>query len=119
MNKKLLTPILLAFVLVLSSFSKYNSVSKKTETNPNEIIVAFEKLNSKQLLDLDAAIANIPGVKNFGYCQKKNLYFFSYDERTYKSEEQALEAITIHTKQFHPLLKVGTSSEQISKSCNI
>ncbi len=99
-------------------FANENSVALSEQNPPNEIIIAFEKLSDKQLLELDEAFTLIPGVKNFGYCQRKKLYFFSYDEDKYKNEEQVLEAIYTHTKKYLPLHKIGATSEQILKTCN-
>lgn len=105
-----------SYLLLTSLTTKYETLTK--QNHPNELIVAFENLSDKQLIELDEAIAQIPGVKNFGYCQRQRLYFFTYDEQIYKSEDQVMEAISIHTKKFQPLIKIGTTASQISKNCN-
>jgi hypothetical protein len=124
MRNHVLNPFFLLLVIAICfSFRPQNQLietinNRKNQTHPNELIVAFENLSDKQLVDLDEAIAQIPGVKNFGYCQRKRLYFFTYDEQIYKTEEQVMDAISIHTKKYQPLLKIGTSVDQITKQCN-
>lgn len=48
--------------------SKYSSFSEfiPAKTSNNELIVAFEKLSSKQYSDLNTALNNIPGIKHVG-----------------------------------------------------
>lgn len=111
--------ILLLTILSISySFSAQYS-SDKTDNHPTkELIVAFEKLSSKQFAELDAAINNIPGLKPLGQCSKMNVYYFSFDETIYFNDEQAFEALTIKTKDFLPLMKIGSTIEQVSNACN-
>jgi hypothetical protein len=120
MKKRILKPLNLLLIILAMGFATTSSANTILENklDSNEIIIAFEKLSSKQFLELDEAIAQIPGVTNFGYCQRINIYYFTYDENIYKTEDQVVEAITKHTKKYQPLLKIGTSAEQLSNNCN-
>lgn len=114
--KQITNNFLLFAVFVFSSF--YSNALTKADGNPNELIVAFEKLNDKQLTYFDELITQIPGVKNTGYCQRLKIYIFEYDSSIYRNDEAALNAIAVQTKKFIPIQKVGTSSQDILKSCN-
>lgn len=110
--------LLMALVICVFLSSFISSKQVRLQTNSNEVIISFEKLGEKQVQELDEVIAQIPGVKNFGFCQKLRLYFFSYDALRYKTEEEVVETIAIYTKKFEPLQKVGTSSSRLIQQCN-
>ncbi|MGV3631075.1 MAG: hypothetical protein ACO1O6_07710 [Bacteroidota bacterium] len=83
----------------------------------NELIVTFENLSMKQYEALDIALADIPGVKLVGYCQKQNCYYFHYDQSAYRSGEEAFDALTLNTKLYQPLMKTGVTIALIQTLC--
>lgn len=84
----------------------------------NEVIVSFEKLSIKQYEELDKIIANLPGIKGNGYCQKLNCYNFVYDTNFYKNSEEAFSMIEKETRLFLPLQKLGVNSQMVMQYCS-
>lgn len=83
----------------------------------NELIVSFEHYNPKQLSELQAQLSTIPGIKQLGFCEKMHVFYFEYDASVYRSIDQAFDAILLNTKTFQPLIKIGSSIEQVQIEC--
>ena len=95
--------------LVNSSFIAQNS---------NELIVSFEKLSPKQFGDLELLLSDLPGIRKIGFCEKMNVFYFSYDTDIFRSIDEAFDALTLKTKNYQPLLKIGATSADVQRECN-
>lgn len=117
---------LIAVIIFLTSnlfahegFSKENNpITLTLSDTPGELIVSFEKLSSKQYQDLDLALSEINGIRKIGFCERMNVFYFSYDTAIYRSAEEAFEALIVPTKKYQPLLKIGASAADVEKECN-
>lgn len=97
-----------------------NQLSLSTQigdAKTNQLVVSFERFNPKQLSDLQAKLSTIPGIKQLGFCEKMNVFYFEYDATVYRTVDQAFEAILLNTKTFQPLIKIGSSIEQVQIEC--
>jgi len=99
-------------------------VSMGTEPAPiiysksnTELVVTFEKFSSKQREELLQSLTGINGVKVLGSCEKLRCFYFSFDPSVYVSEESAFEAIQLKTRIFQPLLKSGTTVQDVERAC--
>ena len=112
MNKITITFLFVSFV---SAFSF--SAPDFEDKNPNEIVIAFEKLSEKQLIYFNQLLTEIPGIKNTGFCERMKVYVFTYDSAVYRTEEDAVNAINIHTKKFIPIQKVVDNTQELLNNC--
>lgn len=83
----------------------------------NQLVVSFEHYNPKQLTELQAQLSTIAGIKQLGFCEKMHVFYFEYDTNVYRTVDQAFEAILVKTKTFQPLIKIGSSIEQVQIEC--
>lgn len=87
------------------------------DATTNQLVVSFGHYNPKQLTELQAQISTIPGIKQLGFCEKMHVFYFEYDTNVYRTVDQAFEAILLNTKTFQPLIKIGSSIEQVQIEC--
>jgi|GEM_PF-4085887 len=85
--------------------------------NSNELIVSFEKLSPKQFGDLELLLSDLPGIRKIGFCEKMNVFYFSYDTDLFRSNEEAFDALILKTKNYQPLLKIGATSADVQREC--
>ena len=90
-----------------------------SENTPTEFVVTFEKFSVKQREELLSELSEIQGIKMLGSCDKLRCFYFSYDNAFFKSETEAFEAVTLKSKDFQPLLKLGTSISDVVRVCNV
>ncbi len=118
MKKTLLYFVLInLFVANVFASNNFEKATYFISENQGELVVTYESFNDKLMLEFDAAVATIPGLKTTGYCQKLNCYYYSYDKEIYPSLQAAFDALTEKTKSFQPLLKEGTTSEMVRRNC--
>ena len=110
--------ILLTFAALACTFSAYSFSANAGNDPAKELIVAFEKLSSKQYDELESAFKSIEGLKHVGQCENMQVYYFNYDTNVFRNAEEAFDALTIKTKNFLPLMKVGSSIQQVNNACN-
>lgn len=113
----MLTKLILIGTLVFASIlpNYFNATTDFSESH--ELVVKFQKLSPKQYGELDKSIATVPGIKDEGHCERLKVFFFSYDTSVYRTDEDAFNAIEKSTKAYLPMLKVGTSAEQLKTIC--
>ena len=90
-----------------------------SENTHTEFVVTFEKFSVKQREELLSELSEIQGIKILGSCDKLRCFYFSYDNAFFKSETEAFEAVTLKSKDFQPLLKLGTSISDVVRVCNV
>lgn len=116
--------ILLFIFLIAISISQIAAIEiinndklKSFEVTDGEIVVEFDNLSMKRITEFDTAIASIEGMKNSGFCQKLNCYYFSYDKNVFKSDSDAFDALVLKTKEYLPVFKDGTTSQMVNRAC--
>ena len=90
-----------------------------SENTHAEFVVTFEKFSVKQREELLSELSEIQGIKILGSCDKLRCFYFSFDSAFFKSETEAFEAVTLKSKDFQPLIKLGTSVSDVQRVCNI
>jgi len=107
-----------ALLLCWNLYSFSFNLPISNSSNSNELIVAFEKFSAKRYAELESLISGISGIENTGYCERMNVFYFEYDPEIFQSENDAFEAIMIKTREFQPLLKIGSTVDQVKIECN-
>lgn len=120
--KKTLTTLVLSALLSLNFSIAYSSVIapetvKLSDRQPVEMIVTFENLSSKRLTELNGLLTSISGINYMGSCPELKAYYFQFDSEKFNSVEEAFDALTIKTKEFQPLLKIGASISDVKSAC--
>lgn len=115
--KRLLLYFTIICFCTTNLFSNPIEESLKFNDNQGEIVIEFENLSMKLFAEFDQAITSIKGIKNTGYCQQLNCYYFTYDKGIYNTESQAYDEICKAARNFLPVLKPGTTSEMVIKAC--
>lgn len=91
--------------------------NKILSQNSSELIVSFENLSPKQYQELDLAVSEINGIRKKGFCEKMNIFYFTYDSEIYRSNEEAFDALILKTKNYQPLLKIGATATDVQREC--
>jgi hypothetical protein len=109
-------------LICFGATNSFSNVSPEKEFFENtedqgEIVIVFENLNMKLFAEFDQAITSIKGIKNTGYCQQLNCYYFSYEKSMFRSADEAYVEICKAAKNFLPIYKEGTTSEMVIKAC--
>jgi hypothetical protein len=84
-----------------------------------ELVVSFEKLSPKQYEELDLLISSVKGIVKIGFCERRNIYFFTFDTTVFRNSEEAFDALIQTTKKFQPLLKIGSTIADVQRACAI
>ena len=84
----------------------------------NELIISFERYSVKQYDDLVIALGAVPGVQLVGSCEKWNVFYFTFDQDQYASPEAAFDAVMMKTRNYQPLMKIGSSIADVKNACN-
>lgn len=116
----------LLIICVLFSASSFdalsNEISKikqiKFEGEPIEMIVTFENLNPKRYNELNEVLLGFSGIEFVGSCPEMKAYFFRVNSEEFSSVQEAFDALTIKTKEFQPLLKIGASISHVQSECD-
>lgn len=120
---KLTTVFVLICLSINISFadqSKNNFPSNGSiDVSTNEMIVTFENLSPKRISELNERLINLPGITHMGSCPELRAYFLIYDSEKYASLEEAFDAVIISTKEFQPLLKIGSSINDVKSACEL
>ncbi len=85
--------------------------------NSNELIVSFEKLSPKQFGDLELILSELSGIRKIGFCESMHVYYFNFDSNMYRSIQEAFDVVTLKTKNYQPLLKIGATAADIQREC--
>lgn len=115
--------LILCYLTGFSSFAAYSNetpglTQNKSDREPTEMIVAFENLNPKRYTELNEILLNFPGIEFIGSCPEMKAYFFRVDSEVFSSVQEAFDALTIKTKEFQPLLKIGASISHVQSECD-
>lgn len=115
--------LILCFLFSASVSVAYsNETSKikqfKFEGEPIEMIVTFENLNPKRYTELNETLLGFSGIEFIGSCPEMKAYFFRVDSEEFSSVQEAFDALTIKTKEFQPLLKIGASISHVQSECD-
>ena len=89
-----------------------------SDRQPVEMIVTFENLNSKRYTELNELLISVPGINYMGSCPELKAYYFQFDAEEFSSVQEAFDALTIKTKEFQPLLKIGASISHVQSECD-
>lgn len=114
--------IMSAFMSLNYSFAHSDDFTEKkkeiSDRQPVEMIVTFENLNPKRYTELNELLISVPGINYMGSCPVLKAYYFQFDSEKFSSVEEAFDALTIKTKEFQPLLKIGASISHVKSECD-
>lgn len=82
-----------------------------------EMIVSFENLHPKNEQDLIQQFSALEGIEYVGRCPEANIFFFHYETEKHETAQAAFEVLTLATKDYQPLLKIGSSIAQVQGAC--
>lgn len=117
MKHLLLTGTLLLFAIAAFSGNPPAYSIQKGNT-PNELIISFERYSVKQYDDLVLALGSVEGVQLVGACEKWNVFFLTYDQDVYATTETAFDAVMMKTRNYQPLIKIGSSIADVKNNCD-
>lgn len=118
----LLFTVITAGLLVVFPANDYqkNQLDHQTiqeDQSHREMIVSFENLHPKNEPNLVQQFTGLEGIDYVGRCPEINVFFFQYNPEKYSTAEQAFDVLTLATKDYQPLLKIGSSIAQVQGAC--
>jgi len=87
------------------------------ENQSFEVIVVYEKYNSKFHHEIVSEIAQINGLTIGGYCESLKCFYFQVDPLVFKTKNEVFQVLELKTKKFSPVFKEGTTSSVVISNC--
>src|SRR5688572_25264402 len=110
----MLKPFMVLFISIgLLSFSPTKSIDSHSE-----LVLRFEGLSDKDVIQTENIIKRIEGLQFIDYCEKHKVFMLSYDNRVYPNADLAIKAISNTAPELRPVQMLGNSIESISNDCN-
>ena len=117
--KLLFTFIFSAFCLLAKTtpIDKNQIDIKGLENQSFEVIVVFEKYNSKFHQEIISEINQIHGLTIGGYCESLKCFYLQVDPLVFKTKNEVFKVLELKTKKFLPVFKEGTTSSVVITNC--